>query len=59
MSLFGQAVILARGTGAVTVSSPHSLVNLLGPGPEWFDPMPLVSSAHDGGFLGMEVRDLS
>ena len=50
------AVIIARGTGAVTVASAHTLHNLLGTSPEWFAPAPRVSSAQDGGFLGLEVR---
>lgn len=51
-----EAVILARGTGAVTVSSAKTLANLLGSSPEWFDPAPRLSMATEGGFLGLEVR---
>ncbi len=51
-----QAVILARGTGAVTVSAADTLTNLLGPCPEWFEPAPVVTMPQDGGFLAMEVR---
>ena len=51
-----EAVILARGTGAVTVSSATSLANLLGVSPEWFAPGPKLSMAADGGFLGLEVQ---
>lgn len=50
-----QAVILARGTGSVTVSSIKTLNNLLGNQPEWFEPAPRISGVHDGGFLGLEV----
>ena len=48
-------MILARGTGAVTVSSIKSLRNLLGSHPEWFEPAPKLSSMYNGGFLGLEV----
>ena len=51
-----QAVILGRGTGAVTVSSIKTLKNLLGNQPEWFEPAPRLSEVHDGGFLGLEVN---
>ncbi|XP_076465960.1 NBAS subunit of NRZ tethering complex-like isoform X2 [Babylonia areolata] len=51
-----QAVILARCSGAVTVSSVSSLKNLLGSSPEWFEPSPRVAEAHDGGFLGLECE---
>jgi hypothetical protein len=51
-----QAVILARGSGAVTVSCIKTLKNLLGNQPEWFEPAPCLSSVHNGGFLGLEVR---
>ena len=50
-----EAVILARCTGAVTVSSIKTLKNLLGTNPEWFEPAPHVGPVHDGGFLGLEV----
>lgn len=50
-----EAVILARGTGAVTVSSVKTLTNLLGKQPEWFEPAPRLSAVHNGGFLGLEV----
>ena len=50
-----EAVILARGTGAVSVSSAKTMKNLLGASAEWFDPSPRVSLATDGGFLGLEV----
>jgi hypothetical protein len=53
-----QAVILGRGTGAVTVSSIKTLKNLLGNQPEWFEPAPRLSEVHDGGFLGLEVKFL-
>ena len=50
-----QAVILARGTGSVTLSSTQTLKNLLGTSPEWFEPAPLITSAKDESFLGLEV----
>lgn len=50
-----QAIILARCSGAVTVSSLSTLRNLLGTSPEWFEPSPRITEAHDGGFLGLEV----
>ena len=53
---FLQALILARCSGAVTVSSLKTLKNLLGSSPEWFEPSPRVAQAHDGGFLGLEVN---
>ena len=49
-------LILARCSGALTVSSSRSLANLLGKSCEWFEPSPRVTSAHDGGFLSLEVR---
>lgn len=49
------AMILARGTGAVTVSSVKTMANLLGNQPEWFEPAPRLSEVHNGGFLGLEV----
>ncbi|KAL3866901.1 hypothetical protein ACJMK2_044151 [Sinanodonta woodiana] len=52
-----EAVILARCSGAVTVSSIHTLKNLLGTSPEWFEPSPQVSAVHYGGFLGLEVEN--
>ncbi|ELT90143.1 hypothetical protein CAPTEDRAFT_162693 [Capitella teleta] len=51
-----EAVILARGTGAVTVSSTDDLINLLGSSPEWFCPAPQLSMAVGGGFLAMECE---
>lgn len=53
------AVILARCSGSLTVSSVHSLRNLLGQSCEWFEPSPMVTAAHDGGFLSLEVRHLA
>ncbi|XP_064620288.1 NBAS subunit of NRZ tethering complex-like [Lineus longissimus] len=50
------ALILARCSGSVTVSSVNELRNLLGKSPEWFEPSPFVSTAHDGGFLGLECE---
>ena len=50
-----QAVILARGTGSVTLSSVQTLKNLLGTSPEWFEPAPIITSAKDESFLGLEV----
>ncbi|XP_013421684.1 neuroblastoma-amplified sequence [Lingula anatina] len=51
-----EALILARCSGAVTVSSANTLRNLLGTSPEWLEPSPQVSKAHDGGFLGLECE---
>ena len=51
-----EEVILARGTGAVTISTIKSLANLLGNQPEWFEPAPKLSEVHNGGFLGLEVK---
>ncbi|KAM6458959.1 NBAS subunit of NRZ tethering complex isoform 2-T2 [Liasis olivaceus] len=50
------AVILARGSGALTVSSVKNLKNLLGKSCEWFESSPQVTSAHDGGFLCLECE---
>lgn len=50
-----QALILARCSGSLTVSSVRALANLLGRSCEWFEPSPRVTSAHDGGFLSLEV----
>ena len=49
------AVILARCSGALTVSSVKTLKNLLGKSCEWFEPSPQVTATHDGGFLSLEV----
>ncbi|XP_062324090.1 NBAS subunit of NRZ tethering complex [Osmerus eperlanus] len=49
-------LILARCSGALTVSSSRSLANLLGKSCEWFEPSPRVTSAHDGGFLSLECE---
>ncbi|KAK7477823.1 hypothetical protein BaRGS_00030901 [Batillaria attramentaria] len=51
-----KAIILARCSGAVTVASIHTLNNLLGTSPEWFEPSPRVAGAHNGGFLGLECE---
>ncbi|XP_035662778.1 neuroblastoma-amplified sequence-like [Branchiostoma floridae] len=51
-----QALIMARQSGAITVSSTESLDNLLGESPEWFEPGPQVSAAVDGEFLALEVE---
>ncbi|KAG8445664.1 hypothetical protein GDO86_010443 [Hymenochirus boettgeri] len=50
------AVILARCSGSLTVSSVKTLKNLLGKSCEWFEPSPQVTAAHDGGFLSLEVH---
>ncbi|KAF7247822.1 Neuroblastoma-amplified sequence [Varanus komodoensis] len=50
------AVILARCSGALTVSSVKTLKNLLGKSCEWFESSPQVTSAHDGGFLSLECE---
>jgi hypothetical protein len=39
------------------VSSLSSLKNLLGNSPEWFEPSPRLTEAHEGGFLGLEVSE--
>ncbi len=49
------AVILARGTGALCLSSVRTLRNLLGNSPEWFEPGPVITSARNESFLGLEV----
>ncbi|KAH9508425.1 hypothetical protein Btru_055206 [Bulinus truncatus] len=51
-----ELLILARCTGAVSVVSPTDLQNLLGISPEWFEPSPLLTQAHNGGFLGLECE---
>ncbi|KAM9053224.1 NBAS subunit of NRZ tethering complex isoform 2-T2 [Megaptera novaeangliae] len=50
------AVILARCSGALTVSSGKTLKNLLGKSCEWFEPSPQVTATHDGGFLILECE---
>uniref|UniRef100_A0A8C6MH96 NBAS subunit of NRZ tethering complex n=1 Tax=Nothobranchius furzeri TaxID=105023 RepID=A0A8C6MH96_NOTFU len=50
------ALILARCSGSVTVSSVKTLRNLLGKSCEWFEPSPRVTVAHDGGFLSLECE---
>ncbi|XP_036191191.1 neuroblastoma-amplified sequence isoform X1 [Myotis myotis] len=50
------AVILARCSGALTVSSVKTLKNLLGKSCEWFELAPQVTAAHDGGFLSLECE---
>nr|XP_030700432.1 neuroblastoma-amplified sequence isoform X2 [Globicephala melas] len=50
------AVILARCSGALTVSSVKTLKNLLGKSCEWFEPSPQVTATHDGGFLILECE---
>uniref|UniRef100_A0A673JYD9 Neuroblastoma-amplified sequence N-terminal domain-containing protein n=1 Tax=Sinocyclocheilus rhinocerous TaxID=307959 RepID=A0A673JYD9_9TELE len=50
------ALILARCSGALTVSSVRTLKNLLGKSCEWFETSPRVTSAHDGGFLSLECE---
>ncbi|KAF6105050.1 NBAS subunit of NRZ tethering complex [Phyllostomus discolor] len=52
----GSAVILARCSGALTVSSVRTLKNLLGKSCEWFEPSPQVTATHDGGFLSLECE---
>ena len=52
------SVILARCSGALTVSSVKTLRNLLGRSCEWFESSPQVTSAHDGGFLSLEVSSV-
>ncbi|XP_026530082.1 neuroblastoma-amplified sequence [Notechis scutatus] len=50
------SVILARCSGALTVSSVKNLKNLLGKSCEWFESAPQVTSAHEGGFLCLECE---
>ncbi|NWX96029.1 NBAS protein, partial [Nothoprocta ornata] len=50
------SVILARCSGALTVSSVKTLRNLLGKSCEWFEPSPQVTATHDGGFLSLECE---
>ncbi|XP_063298217.1 NBAS subunit of NRZ tethering complex [Pelobates fuscus] len=50
------AVILARCSGSLTVSSVRTLKNLLGKSCEWFEPSLQVTAAHDGGFLSLECE---
>uniref|UniRef100_UPI00398F3E93 NBAS subunit of NRZ tethering complex n=1 Tax=Pristiophorus japonicus TaxID=55135 RepID=UPI00398F3E93 len=50
------AVILARCSGALTVSSVRTLKNLLGQSCEWFEPSPQVTAAHDGSFMSLECE---
>ncbi|XP_056420196.1 NBAS subunit of NRZ tethering complex isoform X2 [Hyla sarda] len=50
------AVILARCSGSLTVSSVKTLKNLLGKSCEWFELSPQVTAAHDGGFLSLECE---
>uniref|UniRef100_A0A8B9PRA0 NBAS subunit of NRZ tethering complex n=1 Tax=Apteryx owenii TaxID=8824 RepID=A0A8B9PRA0_APTOW len=50
------SVILARCSGALTVSSVKTLRNLLGKSCEWFETSPQVTSTHDGGFLSLECE---
>ncbi|KAJ8397645.1 hypothetical protein AAFF_G00436440, partial [Aldrovandia affinis] len=50
------AVILARCSGSLTVSSVRTLKNLLGRSCEWFEPSPQVTAAHEGGFLSLECE---
>ncbi|KAK4329181.1 hypothetical protein Pmani_000411 [Petrolisthes manimaculis] len=50
------AVILARYSGAVTVSSVASLHNLLGGLPEFMEGVPQISDASDRAFLCLEAE---
>ncbi|XP_028914479.1 neuroblastoma-amplified sequence isoform X2 [Ornithorhynchus anatinus] len=50
------AVILARCSGALTVSSVKTLKNLLGKSCEWFETSPQVTASHEGGFLSLECE---
>ncbi|XP_060709523.1 NBAS subunit of NRZ tethering complex isoform X1 [Hemiscyllium ocellatum] len=50
------AVILARCSGALTVSSVRTLKNLLGQSCEWFEPSPQVGAAHNGSFMCLECE---
>ncbi|CAB4022273.1 Neuroblastoma-amplified sequence, partial [Paramuricea clavata] len=52
------AMVLARRSGALTVSTlDKSLQNILGQFAEWCEPFPLVTSAHNGGFLILECEN--
>ncbi|XP_067139001.1 NBAS subunit of NRZ tethering complex-like [Centruroides vittatus] len=50
------SIIIARYSGAVTVSSTLTFKNLLGSSPEWFEVVPQVSTCNDGGFLILECE---
>ncbi|KAJ8275215.1 hypothetical protein COCON_G00098400 [Conger conger] len=50
------AVILARCSGSLTVSSVRTLRNLLGKSCEWFEPSPQLTTAHEGRFLSLECE---
>ncbi|XP_077593113.1 NBAS subunit of NRZ tethering complex isoform X2 [Stigmatopora nigra] len=50
------ALILARCSGALAVSSVRDLRNLLGKSCEWLETSPRVTAAHDGGFLSLECE---
>jgi len=39
----------------VLVADIESLSNLLGQSPEWFEVLPQIQQAHEGGFLSLEV----
>ncbi|XP_077869974.1 NBAS subunit of NRZ tethering complex-like, partial [Saccoglossus kowalevskii] len=49
-----EALILARCSGALTVSSAKTLQNLLGESCEWFEPSPHVTARYEKGFLALE-----
>ncbi|ESP01249.1 hypothetical protein LOTGIDRAFT_212786 [Lottia gigantea] len=51
-----KAVILARCTGALTISSVETLENLLGTLPEWFSPCLKLSQTLEGEFLILECE---
>ncbi|XP_063884338.1 NBAS subunit of NRZ tethering complex-like isoform X2 [Scylla paramamosain] len=50
------AVIVARYSGSVTVSSVASLRNLLGESPEFLEGVPQISEAYERAFLSLEVE---
>ncbi|XP_077988543.1 NBAS subunit of NRZ tethering complex-like [Glandiceps talaboti] len=51
-----EALILARCSGSLTVSSVKTLQNLLGDSCEWFEPCCRVTARHGKGFLGLECE---
>ncbi|XP_070541643.1 NBAS subunit of NRZ tethering complex-like [Ptychodera flava] len=51
-----EALILARCSGSLSVSSVKTLQNLLGESCEWFEPCPRITVRHGKGFLGLECE---
>ncbi|CAH1796434.1 unnamed protein product [Owenia fusiformis] len=50
------SLIFARCSGAISVASIETLNNILGTSPEWFEPGPQISMAHDNNFLSLECE---